>query len=345
MNTQMGWEETISFQVRESMAAFACGVVAIGFALFIFAMWMLHPSGRGGGVFLYLPLLCMAAGGAMCLVMYFRRKLSVEGMEIQYVNPLGRKKQFTLDEIGYCRIDVGGTKNMMVLYDLLGKKLCKLGIDMRGFAEFHQYLVDNGVRVEWNRERTDSAAMQMIDAVQREGVVCEEEIGKCSAAFYEMAEGVFREWEKRNKRFHAYWETGFAEYAAMDMEKKCRLSERTSSVEDPVRSIPISYVCILEAYLKCDEGYVVDRHNEEVSIVLPYLVMSRSYRIGEGVRIRKTDEQSMQDWLEGQLEALARELPRHKYHTEEFTLRHRLKKAAGIVAGDTSQSGSPGGNQ
>lgn len=324
-------EDVIRFQIRENRAALVCGVLAIGFALFIFVMWMLHPSGKGGGALLYLPLLCMVAGGAFCFLLYFHVRLTVEDRDICYVNLLGKEKLFTLDQIGFCKIGVGGSKNALVVYDLLGKKLCKLGIDMRGLSELHQYLLDNGIRVEWCRERLDSRTALLIGAIQQESAVCEEEIRKCAESFYEETEPIFREWEKRNQRFQAHWEIGFAEYLAEDVEQKCRSWERDSSVEMSLTTIPISYQCLLEAYLKCDEEYVVNSRGDVVSIILPYLVRCRSYQVGEGTRIRKSHEQSLQEWLELRLEELAKELPRHKYHTELLTLHHPLKKTAGIA--------------
>lgn len=330
MDQELEWEDGIRFQVRESRTALVCGAAAVCFALFILIMSLLHPSGRGGGVLLYVPLLCMLLGGAACWVMYYNRKLIVVEMNICYVNSIGRRKEFTLDKIGFCKIGVGGNKNLLVLYDLLGEKLCKLDFDMRGIAEFHQYLVDNRVEVEWGWERMDSQEAFLIAALQRETAVCGEEIRKCSETFYREVEAICREWEKHNKKFQVEWEIGYAQYLAVDMKDKCRQRERISSVEEPLKEIPDTYECLLEAYMKRDGEYVLDRRGREVSIILPYLVRSKSYQIGEQNRIRKMDERSMKDWLELQLERLVRELPRRRYHTEILTEGHRLSHCAGI---------------
>lgn len=333
MNTDKTREERIGFQVRENRTALVCGVFAVLFALFILVMRLLRPSARGGGALLYIPLFCMLAFGAVCLVLYCNMKLSVDEMNICYVNLLGKTEEFTLDEIGFCKIGVGGNRNALVLYDLRGDKLCKLDFDMRGMAEFYQYLLDNRIKVEWARERMDRRTSFMIHALQRETAVCEEEIARCSEQFYAEAEQIFREWEKNHKRFGVHWEIGFAQYAAEDLERKCRLRERTSSVEMPLKALPDSYQCFLEAYLKQEDEYVVDSHGGEVYVALPYLVRSRSYQVGEGTRIRRTDEQSLKDWLALRLEALSAELPRKRYHTEAFTLGHELCGAAGVREG------------
>lgn len=327
----MEWEDGIKFQVRENIAELICGVFAIGISVLVFIIWMFHPSDRGGGAILYLPLVCMIAAGVLLLVMFFHKRLIVDEMNICYVNWMGKRKEFTLDEIGFCRIGGRGANDRIVLYDLLGEKLCKLGMDVHGFDELHQYLVDNQVRVEWSKERMKSEEALLIDSLQRESAVCEEEIRKCSEKFYEEIEKIFREWEKRNKRFDVEWEIGFAEYTLEDMEKKCRFRERISSIGDNLETLPLSYECLLEAYLKCGGEYIVDRKGEEITVILPYLVRSKSYRVGEGTRIRKVDEQSMAKWLEMRLEVLARELPKNRYHTEAFTIQHSLRRTAGLA--------------
>ena len=332
MSTYLEWEEGIKFQVRESRTALVCGVLAIGFAFFILAMWILHPSGRGGGALLYLPLLCMLLGGAACFLLYYHRKLTVEGMDIYYVNWIGRTKQFTLDEIGYCKIGASSMQRV-VLYDLVGNILCKLDFEMCGMAEFYQYLLDNGVRVEWvkSKAQQSSVFLYMIDALSKETAVCEEEIRRCSEHFYEEAGQVIHDWENHNKQFEAAWEFGFAEYTSQDLERKCPLHMYPSSVDEPLEHIPESYECMLEMYLKREDGYVVTKRGEPVSIMLPYLSKTKSYQIGEKTRIRKMDEESMKEWLRWQLETCSKELPKHRYHTETLTFRHTLRRSVGIA--------------
>lgn len=331
-------EGEIVFQVRENRTALICGVLSICLAFFILIMRLLHPSGRGGGALLYVPLLCMLAGGVFFCVLYYNRRLTVCDMSLCYVNLFGKRKEFTLDQIGFCKIGAGGNRNLFVLYDLTGDKLCKLDFDMCGMAQFHQYLVDNRIEVEWNRERMDKRGLLLIDAIQQESAVCEEEICKCSEQFRGEAEKIFLDWEKRNARFQADWEIGFGEYQASDLGQKCFCQDRTSSLPEPLTALPDTYECLLEAYLKREDGYVVDRRGEVVNIVLPYLVRSKSYRIGEGTRIRKMDEESVQDWLIMQLEALSRELPRRKYRTEALTIKHKLRRTAGIAGAGKKNS-------
>ena len=332
MSKYWEWEDGIKFQVRENKTALVCGVLAVVVAVFIVIMRFLHPSGNGGGAFLYLPILCMLLGGVACFMLYFHRKLTVEEMDIHYVNWLGREKHFTLDEIGFCRRGTANNVHQAVLYDLVGSVLCKLDFEMRGMAEFYQYLLDNGVRIERTKLKTHQSSefMNMIDAIEKETAVCEEQIRKCSERFYEGAAQIFHEWEKRNQRFEAVWEFGFAEYTAEDLTKKCPIHMYSSSVGEPLEHIPESYECVLEAYLKRGDEYVVNKRGETVSTMLPYLSKTKSYQIGEKTRIRKTDEESLMEWLRWQLEAFSKELPKRRYHTEAFTMGHKLRAVAGI---------------
>ena len=339
MGTYLEWEDGVKFQVRENKTALVCGVLAIGLAFFILAMRLLHPSVKGGGALLYLPLLCMFFGGVVCFLMYFNRKLDVDEMNLCYVNLTGKKKQFTLDEIGFGQIGTGGDINRVVLYDLFGKKLCKLETGMQGLAELYQYLLDNGVRIEFYKSKAyqSSGFIRMIDAFCKETSVCEEEIRKCSELFYEEAEQIFHEWERNNQHFEAVWEFGFAQYIAGDLERECPLYQYSSSVDEPLEHVPESYECVLEAYLMREDEYVVDKRGETVSIVLPYLSKTKSYQIGEKTRIRKMDEESLKEWMQWKLEAIKKELPRHKYHTEALVMGHKLRTSVGIVTGIKQQ--------
>jgi hypothetical protein len=246
-------------------------------------------------------------------------------MHMCYHSSFGRSKEFTLDDIGYCSLELSQSKDNLTLYDLLGKKLCKLKINMKGCEEFLQYLLDNGVRVEWETARTNLPALELI---LRETAVCEEEIPKYTAALYTQVREIFSRWEKEHSAFGAVWELGFGEYAAADLEDVKDMRSAKSSMDSGGR-LPQDYICALEAYLKKDGEFVIDRNNRAVCITAKYLIRCRSYQIGEETRIRKTDEEMITDWIKEQLLFLTRSLPRHKYHTEGCMIQHTLKNTAG----------------
>jgi hypothetical protein len=250
----------------------------------------------------------------------------VEDMHLHYCSTYGKIKTFSLDDIGYCSLELSQSKDNLVLYDLLGKVLCKLKIHMKGCEEFLQYLLDNGVRVEWETTRTNLPALELI---LRQTAICEEEIPKCTEALYTQVQEIFSQWEKEHSAFGASWELGFGEYAAADLEGAMDLCSIKSSLDDGNGGVPPDYICALEAYLKKDGEFVIDRKNRVVCITAKYLTRCRSYRIGEEVRIRKADEEMIADWIKEQLLFLTQALPRHKYHTEGCTIQHTLKNTAG----------------
>lgn len=330
--TVMEDQGKIAFEVKESRMSLVTGILSIAFAIFIFVMWLLHPKGEGGILFLYLPLLFMLGTGAAFCVIYLNKKVIVEDMHVCYVNSFRKKKEFTLDEIGFCKMELGGGKITLVLYNLTGDKLCKLDFGMRGTGEFLQYLVDNRIKTELARERRHKREMLLPELILKETSVCEEEIGKYAEAFYQVAEQVFRDWEKRNRKFEVEWEIGFAEYTAGDLERQAshnRPWEWTSSVGDEMQGIPEDYTCVLEAYLKRDGAYVMNHKGEAVSMQVPYMSRCRSYQIGERTRIRKSDENTTVEEIMSYLAILSREMPRHKYRTEQLSICHALRKSAG----------------
>jgi hypothetical protein len=274
----------------------------------------------------YLVLFLLFAAGVFCCLRGSLYGLTVEDMRMRYRSSLGRSREFTLDDIGYGSLELSQSKDKLVLYDLLGKVLCKLKINMKGGEKFLQYLLDNGVRIEWEKTRTNLPALELI---LRQTAICEEEIPKYTEAFYTQVREIFSQWEKEYSAFGASWELGFGEYAADDLEGAMDLCSVKSSMDDENGGVPRDYICALEAYLRKDGEFVLDRKNRVVCITAKYLTSSRSYRIGEDVRIRKTDEEMIEEWIKEQLLFLTQALPRHKYHTEGCTIQHTLKNTAG----------------
>lgn len=324
-------EGCISFQVREYRIVIAAGVLTILFTLFILIMGLKYPSADGNRIIFYSALLILLIIGIGCCIRGIFHGLTVEEMNIYYVNWFGRKTFFTLDDIGYCKMKPGSNQQKIILYDLLGNKLCKLESDMNGSADFFQYLLDNQVRVECKAEQAGHSNIPALEAYLRETAVCEEEIPKCADSLYGKVRDILLEWEKKNKTFGAYWEFGYGEFSATDLEKgKDDLWSRTSSIQEPSAGLPEDYACILEAYLKKDNEYVIDQKNKAVCILFPYLVRTCSFQIGERLRFRKMNDDVLIEWFKEELGVLTQILPKRKYHTEPIVLQHELRKTAGI---------------
>lgn len=285
-----------------------------------------------------LILFLMTVCGIVVCAAYFCRSLTVEEMNIYYVNCMGKKTSFSLDDIGYCKLKLYGSKNeplieSLQLYDLMGKKLCKLEMNMTGACRFLQYLSDNRIKIEWpGAEKEKFPAM---DPVLLEEPVCKEEIGRYSEAFYNMISPVFTDWERQHQRFDAQWEFGLAEYVQDDITPEEDMWKWKSTVWAKGREeLPEDYVCVGEAYLKRGGEYIMDRKGYAVCLLIPYIRRTRSYQIGEERRIRKMDEECLRQRLADRLNLVAKELPGHSYHTQSLTLGHELIRTAGPVSGN-----------
>lgn len=323
-------EGAVRFRVREPRILLCGGVLTILFALFILAMGIRYPASNSNQVLFYVEICALTAVGIMGCVRGLLRRLSVEEMNMCYVNWRGREKTFSLDDIGYCKVSLSNSRDDIVLFDLLGKKLCKLEFSMKGSGELLQYLLDNRVRMEWRSSPKRSSDMPVTEALLREKAICPEEIAKYADQLYGKVLALLQEWEKQNKSLGAYWEFGYGEFSAAELEGKDNLWNRSETLPEDKEELPEVYECILEAYLKKDQEYVLDSKNEAVCILIPYLVRGYSYQVGERVRLRKMDEDVLLDWVKTQLEQLTRILPKRKYHTEPSILSHELRKTAGI---------------
>lgn len=337
----MEQEDKISFRVREHGIVLAGGIFVIGFSLFILVMGLRYPSAGGNRFVFVLALFAMIVCGMIVCLMYFRRSLRVDEMRICYVNLFGKRKEFSLDDIGYCKLGLYGNKKnpaieSLILYDLLGKKLCKLEMNMRGAQEFLQYLLDNRIKTQWRGADRESA--RIMEPILMEKSVCKEEIARYAELFYEKISQVFTDWERKHQRFDAQWEFGFVEYVQDDITMHKDMWQWKSRVRvKPKEELPEDYICIVEAYLKRGNEYVMDRKGNVVGLVIPFIWQNKSYQIGERNRIRKIDEDYLEERLTTRLKMLSKELPRHSYHTQALSLEHELKKTAGIVPGNATE--------
>lgn len=329
----MEQEEKISFQVKEHGIVLAGGIFVIGFVLFILVMGLRYPSAGGNRPVFIVVLAMMMACGILVCAMYFHRRLMVEEMKICYVNFAGKKREFSLNDIGYCKLGLSGNKKephveSITVYDLIGRKLCKLEMNMAGAREFLQYLLDNQIKTEWTETGKEPPRVREPELMVK--TVCQEEIGRHTEMFYDMISPVFSDWEKQHQRFDAHWEFGYVEYAQEEITAQKDMWQWESAVQaEAGEGLPEDYICIVEAYLKRGEEYVMNRKGYVTGFLIPYIWQNKSYQIGESRRIRKMDEDYLLERLAVRLQLMAEELPRHSYHTQTLTLCHKLQKKAG----------------
>lgn len=316
----------ISVKERKSTAVIGIGTILFGLLVGA-ALVFFRKADRSPGQMLpdYFVVFCMILSGVF-LCMSYRRELLVEDMQLCYRNWLGRKKSFSLDDIGYCR-----QRASLILYDLNGDKLCKLEFGMTQIPDFLQYLMDNRVEVESNKRDK-----KMLDVLYDMQTIDSSRIAGELEQFAETVRGHKQEWEIKVDRLDASFQIGFACYLESEIKEDRQLPEQSSSVDgwlaDEVSSLfsnrlpdelPEGFVIVMEGYLLKDGEYVVNRKEQAVCLVVPVIHVVKSYQIGQKTKTILYRE-SFDEW-KNQIADLMENLPKHRYHTAEITLRHKLK--------------------
>lgn len=313
----------IKIEVYEGKIPWVVGIGTILFGILFAVFATLYPD-ESILLFTYLFIALIIGAGIWLCMDGKNRKLTVEDMALCYTDWRGRKKNFTLDEIGYCKAALeAGNKDYLKLYDLLGKKLCKLEFNMKNCSLFLQYLLDNQVKIECS-EKSDIYLKIMIETK----TVCPEEIPAVVNDSYDKVKTLIWEWVKMHSNFGAEWKTGIAVYLEEELSDKKQLWEQEGyygvSCFDKEK-MPEGYLIVIEGYLQKDGEFVIDKKNRAVSFSIPVISVLQSLRIGESIKISCFSD-IMQEGLSAELAALAHMLPKNRYHTETISLKHELKE-------------------
>lgn len=308
-------------EVKEGKMTWAAGIITIFISLLFLFLYLWSPAESIPvkiGCWLFVVII-MLAGLFFCLTAY-KRKLTVADMELCYTSWCGKNKNFTLNEIGYCKTELTleGNKDFLILYDLLGNKLCKLDYHMDGCYSLLQFLADNQVKIE-SSSKSDSCLHSILKAE----TICAEEAADKANAFYREAKELVEEWTRQNKKMGAEWKMGMVSYLEEECRKDKQLWEQTSCETDSFHKFPEGYELALEGYLLKDGKFVMNKKNWAVGFYIPIMRVTKSMQIGEELRIRFYQEAGSE--LAEQLKMLAYLLPRNRYHTEEIQLAHELK--------------------
>lgn len=318
----------IKIEMNEGKLPWVVGVGAIlaGILFGILVTIYSKDSGMVKGVSYLVIVLIIGMGIGMCYG-GFHRKMTVEDRTLCYTNRLGRRKSFSLDEIGYCKaaLEDKGGRDYLKLYDLNGDKLCKLEFGMKDSALFLQYLLDNQVRVECS-EKSDDFLKSMI----RMETICAEEIPDRVNACYEKARAAVWEWTEKHNEFGADWKMGIAVYLEENLSERKQLWEQEGCTETAFRDgrqgkrieLPEGCLIVIEGYLRKEERFVFDKKNRAVMFYVPVLGVFQSMQAGEEQKIRLFWDVLPE--LEGQLAFLSCTLPRNRYHTELISINHEL---------------------
>ncbi len=321
----------IKIEVNEGKLPWVVGTGAILSGILFGILMTVYPNDSGivrCVSYLVIGLIiCMGIG--MCFSGRYR-KMMVEDRTLCYTNRLGKKKTFSLDEIGYCKaaLEDKSGRDYLKIYDLRGEKLCKLEFSMKDSALFLQYLLDNQVNVECS-EKSDDFLKSMIHTE----TLCAEEIPDKINICYEKAREIVWEWTQRHKELRAGWKMGIAAYLEEELSEKKQLWEQKGCAETLFSKngevqklceskLPEGCLIVIEGYLQKDDGFVFDKKNRAVMFYVPVVGVSRSMQAGEEQKIRLFGEALSE--LAWQLEWLSNMLPRTRYHTEQISINHEL---------------------
>lgn len=312
-------------EVREGKigAVIGAGTILVGILLIV--LYVRHPA----EAILMEIVCCLAAvlmilaGVVLCMNSH-NRKFVVEDMKLCYVNWMGRKKGFSLDEIGYCKTEltVDGSKDFLKIYNLLGEKLCKLDYQMKDSFMLLQFLKDNQVRVD-----SSARSEKILHFILETDALCEEEIAERANGVCQKTKELAEEWRKQNKKFGAQWKIGLAAYREEECMEDKQIWEQKGYETDSLQNLPEGYVLVIEGYLMKDGEFVLNKKNATVGFYIPIIRITKSLQVGENLRIRFYKKTLLE--LEEQLKVLAYLLPRNKYHTENINLQHELKDRIG----------------
>lgn len=289
----------IEIEVKEGLLPWVVGAGTILIGILLLFVTTAYPDDSTRVMLgVYLIIFFMIGGGVLLCMDAKNRKMTVEDANLCYTNSFGKKKNFTLAGIGHCRVALEnkGSKEDIRLYDIHGKKLCKLEFNMKNSMLFVQYLLDNQIKVECS-EKSDRYLKAIICATS----ICKEEIPDKVNHVYEEVKALIREWEAQHKMFDVEWKTGIT----------------VSSSEDCAIGI--------EGYLQKDGQFVCDRKNQTVMFYVSLISVTKSWQIGEKIKIRFWGGDALEE-LSWQLEVLTEQLPKKRYHTEEIVLEHELKE-------------------
>lgn len=321
----------LKIEVKEGLLPWVVGGGTILLGIFLMFEAILHPDDSARIMFcIFIVILFMIGAGILLCMDAKNRKMIVEDMNLCYMNLFGRKKTFTLEEIGYCKVALEnkGAKEDIRLYDTHGKKLCKLDFNMKDSMLFLQYLLDNQIKVECS-EKSD----RYLKGIVYETAICAEEISDKVNPVYEKIKEYVREWEAKHKKFDAEWKTGITVYLQNELSQEKQLWEEKGYTGTPTfpleegqaHSLPEGCLIGIEGYLQKEGEFVCDKKNRVVMFYVPLVSVTKSWQIGETLKNRFWGGDALEE-LSWQLEVWAEQLPKNRYHTENIVLQHELKE-------------------
>lgn len=310
------------FVVSTGKSIYGVGLLIVGIGIFLLVAELFFHIGPGVPLWIY-PL----SGGIIILGGYFllqakNRRLEVTGNRLVYINGSGRRHEFLLEEIGYAKAAANpqGGQDYLLVYDKLGKRICRLAFHMENAFLFLSYLYDNGVTIDTKKDT--GSYLGEIMTQQR---ITEEQVKKIAEEAYEKTGKLLAAWQEVHKKLEVEFEYGLVQYHRdrIDMDASLQPPDCHCSLEE-CGELPSDYLCVLEIYIKKDGCFIKDKKKNLLVIAFSLIYKYPSAAVGESFRL--CHNANFERELEAELEALAGYLPRHKFIKEPIHLPYELKR-------------------
>lgn len=317
----------IKIEVKEGKLPWVIGSGTIAAGIVIGILSVVYAKNPGYINNSFLVVLAIIFSGAMMCLCAKNRGLTVQDEQLCYKNCFGKKKTFALSDIGYSSValESGSSRDYLILYDILGNKLCKLEFNMKNADVFLRYLVDNEIKIECSKKsdmflkwivNTRPIASGEVKAVLKEVCV--------------KADRLIAEWIKRNENFGAQWKFGLAFYMEDKFGREKQLWEQEGApkemaevlLEDRTDKLPEGIFIVIEVYLQKDGKFVIDRKERAVFAAAELMHVSKSMNMEEELKIYFCGDAL--EHISEQLLYYEKVLPKRRYHTGELEFGHEL---------------------
>lgn len=334
-----------NFTVKESKIVGFMGIFMIAAGILLLVLELLFHV-EAIPLWVYPVVLAIILGGTALCMGEKNRRLEVDGEKMCYVNFLGRKKEFSLLDIGYVRAasDASKGEDYIRLYDKTGKRLCRLESSMSHSLLLIGFLHENGIKID-----TPAESGNLFSDVVMQERIPEESVRKTAEAAYGETEAALAAWREKNRRTGAEFYFGLAQYHGRRIDPEAEIQpEESRYFPKEGEKLPDDYLCVMEIYVKKDGYFVRDRRNDLLLMTFPlickreplrdslwnaYHAASLEARTENDGKVRTAEVETAVYYnknysreLSEALAALERFLPGHRFVQERLQPGYELKR-------------------
>lgn len=320
-----GTEREDCFSVVELKIVFGVGIFIVAVGILILVLELLFHTERIP-LWVYAVIFAIIMSGVALCMDGKNRRLEIDGTRFCYVNFLNRRREFSLDGIGYVKAlsDYKKGQDYIRLYSKTGEKLCKLESNMVNALMLVSLLHESGIVIDTPEDGGNLIA----DIVMQERIA-EESVNRTAQKAYEETSLLINAWLEKNRKTGADFYYGLAQYHGERIEPKAEVQPQDSRcyLREGER-LPEDYICVMEIYIKKNGLFVRDRKGKLMVMIFPLLYKRKLMRpvAGEAETAVYYNKNYLRE-IEETLESLQQVLPGHKFTMEQMNLGYELAKS------------------